>query len=66
MKMLLSIQREIFIQFMSTVHTMSEYKGQSIFWGKVFQGYLMSVPMIIPYLFIMLEYESDIWKSELL
>lgn len=34
MKMLLSIKREIFIQFMSTVHAMSKYKGQSTFGGK--------------------------------
>lgn len=64
--MLLSSKCEIFIQFISTAHTMSKYKGQSVFWGKVFQGDLMSVSMIITYLFIMLEYEFDIWKSELL
>lgn len=58
--MLLSIKREIFIPFMSTIHTMSKYKEQFIFWGKVFQGYLISVSMIIHYLSITLEYESGI------
>lgn len=63
---MLSIKDEIFIQFISMVPAMLKLQRAIYILGKNFPRSSNVYAMIINYLFIVLEYESEIWKLVLL